>query len=687
MGEEVIMRLRYYLGTFLIIMFLFISLPEAWAGRVLYDDFSGEIIDNSKWLGSEAVLQTHSFGMLISKIRNTPEDGSKALPVYFQEPEYINSIECKVKVVKADLDTGYGASSIAGIEGYFYNSILPEEESEDTSNNGNVAAAIYIGNRGNGPEAFWTVREVTEEGIQERGSGTLIGPGVLELNKDYSVVKISYDGENSFEFTIDNVTDSFTGPERQREAIEPYKYLITAVNSSGGSGTGYMSVLFDEVYINDSSTVYDTFDTIPPMLDLTKWQNVEERLEVSDGKLCMDVQASGSTVTTENRLKERPDYLEAKINIKGTSWVSEGAMGRARIVGWYYNESHGPGSGYYYDKYYGNVLARNWIVFDSDKNLKAAVSVTRYNSSDYSSYTELFHKEFNTPIEFNTDYILSIEFTGSSLIFTCNDESARYQISSDVYEPYNKSRWLESRVDADSGKSGYIMARFDDVYTGDSEGESEITFTTPANNAVDVNVDESISATFRRALDRTTVTTETFLVHDGAINIDGVVKSVGNVATFKPLSPLDHDTKHTATITEGVKDFGGNSINHSYTWSFTTESGSGGNGGCFIATAAYGSPMAKDVVLLQEFRDNILTNNSVGKMFVRFYYKFSPPIANYIGGSEGLRFVVRCSLVPFVYGVKYPKTFVFALILTIIAITWKINRGRLGALDNEVKRE
>ncbi len=675
------MRLRYYLGTFLILMFFFISLPEAWAGRVLYDDFSGEIIDNSKWLGPETVLQVHSFGMLISKVGNTPEDGAKALPVYFREPEYINSIECKVKVVKADLDTGYGASSIAGIEGHFYNSILPEEESEDTSNNGNVAAAIYIGDRGNGLEAFWTVREVTEGGVEERGSGTLIGPGVLELNKDYSVVKIFYDGENSFEFTIDDVTGSFTGPERQREALEPYKYLLTAVNSSEGSGKGYMSVLFDEVYINDSSTVYDTFDTIPPMLDLTKWQSVEERLEVSDGKLCMDVQASGSIVTTENRLKEKPDYLEAKINIKDTSWVSEGAMGRARIAGWYYNESHGPGSGYYYSRYLGNVLARNWIVFDSDNNLKAAVSVTRYNSSDYSSYTELFHKELNTPIEFNTDYILSIEFTGSSLIFKCNDESARYQISGDVYEPYDKSRWLESRVDADSGKSGYIMARFDDVYTGDSEGESEITFTNPADNAIDVNVDESISATFLRALDRTTVTTETFLVSNGTTNIDGEVKSRGNVAIFKPLSPLDHDTKYTATITEGVKDFGGNLINSSYTWSFTTESGSGGgNGGCFIATAAYGSPMEKDVVLLKEFRDNILINNSIGRMFVRFYYNFSPPIANYIGRSEGLRFVARCSLVPFVYGVKYPKTFIFALILTIIAITWKINRRRLRVI-------
>lgn len=686
-GKELIMRFRYYFGISLIIILLFISLPRLWAGKLLYDDFSGEMIDNSKWLGSEAVLQV-SLDRLISKVGNSPEDGGKALPVYFREPEYIHSIEFKLKVEKADLDTGSDASCIAGVEGHFYNSILPEGESEDTSTNGNVAAAIYIGDRGNGLEAFWTVREVTEAGIVERGSGTLIGPGVLELDNEYSVVKISYDGENNFEFMVDGITNSFSGPERQREAIEAYKYLITAVSSSGGSGIGYMSVLFDEVYINDSSTVYDTFNTIPPRLDLTKWDNGEERLEISDGKLCMDVQASGATALNENRLKEKPEYLEAKVNIKDSSWVSEGAMGRARIAGWYYNTSHGPGSGYYYDRYLGNVLARNWIVFDYDNNLKAVASVTRYNSSDYSSYTELFHNEFNTPIEFNTDYILSIEFTGSSLIFTCNDEVARYQISTDVYEPYDKSRWLESRVDADSGKSGYIMARFDDVYTGDSEGESEVTFTSPADNAVDVDVNESISATFLRALDPATVTTETFPVNDGTRNIDGEITSLGNVATFEPLSPLDYDTTYTATITEDIKYFGGRSISDSYSWSFTTKSKSGGGGssGCFIATAAYGSPMAKDVVLLKKFRDHFLMNNLLGKMFIKLYYKISPPLADVISRSEILKSAVRWSLVPLVYSLTYPKAFAFTLFLILLAITlaitWKISKRRLRVYEN-----
>ena len=672
------MRLKYYVSILLTVVFLFISLVDVWAGRTLYDDFSGVLIDNNKWSGSEAVLEVDPVReKLISKISNTPDDGTKALTVLFQNPGSINAVELELTVVEANLDTGYGTSSMAGIEGYFYNTRSSEEASEDTPSNGNVAAAIYIGDRGNGLEAFWTVKEVVNGLLEEKGAGTLIPPETLEYETAY-IVKIIYDGDNSFEFTVDEASDSFTASDRQRDAEDPLKYLITAVNASGGSGKGYMSVLFDKVYTNEGSTAYDNFEVMP--LDQTKWQNIEGVLEIDNGKLCMNVQASGTTITVENRLKENPDYLEAKVNIKSSSWISENAMGRARIAGWYYNDSYGPGSGYYYSQYLGNVLARNWIVLDHNDNLKAVASVTKFNSSDFSSYTELFHKEFTTPISFNTDYTLSIEFTGSSLIFKCNDERTSYQVTTDVYEAYDKARWLESRVDADSGKSGYIKANFDNIYTGDSEGESDITSTDPTNNAVEVPVDESISATFLRALDRTTITADTFLVNDGTINIKGAVTSLGNVATFKPSSTLNSDTKYSATITEGVKDLGGNPIQGDYTWSFTTESKSAGNSDCFIATAAYGSPMEKDVVALKEFRDDVLLKYSMGKTFVNFYYKFSPPIANYISRSKTLRVAARFSLMPLVYGAKYPKILTSVLLFLIIGIALIISARHLNPI-------
>jgi hypothetical protein len=63
--------------------------------------------------------------------------------------------------------------------------------------------------------------------------------------------------------------------------------------------------------------------------------------------------------------------------------------------------------------------------------------------------------------------------------------------------------------------------------------------------------------------------------------------------------------------------------------------------GCFIATAAYGTPTAEQIDLLREFRDVVLLNNTVGSQFVALYYRLSPPIADVIAGNELLRTVVR----------------------------------------------
>ncbi len=77
--------------------------------------------------------------------------------------------------------------------------------------------------------------------------------------------------------------------------------------------------------------------------------------------------------------------------------------------------------------------------------------------------------------------------------------------------------------------------------------------------------------------------------------------------------------------------------------------GSGGSGGgCFIATAAFGTKMAKEVRVLCEFRDEYLLTNTLGTKFVKFYYKYSPPIANRIRESEGVKKVIRICLKPLI---------------------------------------
>jgi len=51
---------------------------------------------------------------------------------------------------------------------------------------------------------------------------------------------------------------------------------------------------------------------------------------------------------------------------------------------------------------------------------------------------------------------------------------------------------------------------------------------------------------------------------------------------------------------------------------------------CFIATAVYGDKLAPEVVALRRFRDEKLSTSRPGRMLVSFYYRTSPPIAEFL---------------------------------------------------------
>jgi hypothetical protein len=72
---------------------------------------------------------------------------------------------------------------------------------------------------------------------------------------------------------------------------------------------------------------------------------------------------------------------------------------------------------------------------------------------------------------------------------------------------------------------------------------------------------------------------------------------------------------------------------------------------CFIATAAYGSAMARDVELLRRFRDAALRRTVLGEMAVEAYYTFGPALSGLIGESDLLRATARGLLDPVVEAV------------------------------------
>ncbi len=78
---------------------------------------------------------------------------------------------------------------------------------------------------------------------------------------------------------------------------------------------------------------------------------------------------------------------------------------------------------------------------------------------------------------------------------------------------------------------------------------------------------------------------------------------------------------------------------------YADESVDDGGGGCFIATAAYGTSSAAEIDILRAFRDEVLLESAVGSQLVEWYYKTSPPVADFISENNVLRTLVRELLV------------------------------------------
>lgn len=76
----------------------------------------------------------------------------------------------------------------------------------------------------------------------------------------------------------------------------------------------------------------------------------------------------------------------------------------------------------------------------------------------------------------------------------------------------------------------------------------------------------------------------------------------------------------------------------------------GGNSGCLIATAAFGSELAPQVQTLRNFRDDIALNTLAGSSFMTvfnsWYYSFSPQVADFEREQPWLKQVVRASVYP-----------------------------------------
>jgi Ice-binding-like/Bacterial Ig-like domain len=108
----------------------------------------------------------------------------------------------------------------------------------------------------------------------------------------------------------------------------------------------------------------------------------------------------------------------------------------------------------------------------------------------------------------------------------------------------------------------------------------EIVSTVPANAAINVPLNQAVSATFSEAMNPLTLTTGTFLLYQGAsasgTPIPATISydALDFIATLTPLAPLTASTTYTATVTDGATNLTGTPLGATplvpNPWTFTT---------------------------------------------------------------------------------------------------------------------
>ncbi|MEI6207097.1 MAG: MXAN_6640 family putative metalloprotease [Desulfuromonadales bacterium] len=200
----------------------------------------------------------------------------------------------------------------------------------------------------------------------------------------------------------------------------------------------------------------------------------------------------------------------------------------------------------------------------------------------------------------------------------------------------------------------------------------------PTDLSITINGTSGISATaFKK--NGTTVTEFPFAnANNATVTIPGFSSSTEVVLLFTNSTNVDNHSVNFSTngssmsTTEPAGGASGSTTTSSSAAS--GGGGGGGGGGCFIATAAYGSYLHPHVQILRDFRDHALLTNAPGRAFVAFYYRLSPPLADFISHHQLLRTLVRVVLSPIILSVAHPASAGSVLLLAAVILCLPLRR-------------
>ena len=139
-----------------------------------------------------------------------------------------------------------------------------------------------------------------------------------------------------------------------------------------------------------------------------------------------------------------------------------------------------------------------------------------------------------------------------------------------------------------------------------------VTATDPMNNAIDVALNQTITADFSTIMDAASVSTSTFTLKQGTTTIPGTVSYSGTTASFNPTSLLVIGTIYTATITTGAKNAAGTPLAADYVWKFTTMVVPPAPININLGTAAMFGSFGGNAGVTNQGLNTVINNGSIG---------------------------------------------------------------------------
>lgn len=370
------------------------------------------------------------------------------------------------------------------VEGSYYNAEGTEATSEDLT--GDVFAYVALGDFGEGVRGWWGILQSENADFSNFQVIEVGGFSGAEFESGASYpARLAYDGDRTFEFSLNGATTIIEGPPRAGDAGAPF-HRFNAVTQAE-SGVGRVRGTVSGPIVDDDVVSYDNFEetALEPLL----WAEPVRARGTVDGRLQLGVQGNDLDADYMDRRQEglylkgidNPEFMEVDVSISSASALDTGVLAMGGLTGYVYNARRDGGDqAMAYDGADGDVWASVRLALHGDGTMGAVARVETSLSDFSTDGSPLLEQSFTEPLELDTEYTLSIERREDEIVLGLNDETIIHEVETPMYEPsptalngYRRLLAQVSGVPSGGGGSGVAFATFDNVSTAPSAGAED----------------------------------------------------------------------------------------------------------------------------------------------------------------------------------------------------------------------